>query len=157
MVQMRWIDKVFSFFKQSPLGPYWNKSWDALSPSEKGDRGERLALNYCKKALGYRIVAKNWRHHRGEIDLICLDKACLVFIEVRLRKAMSLVYGVQSISRKKKSLLRRTALAYFNRLWAGKRLQNFTLQECCFILIILLNIPTSHYGRIKTPIFRRFK
>lgn len=116
MVQMRWIDKVFSFFKQSPLGPYRNQSWDSLSTSEKGDKGERLALNYCKKALGYRIVTKNWRHHRGEIDLICLDQACLVFIEVRLRKAVSLVSGVQSISRKKKSLLRRTAIAYLNRL-----------------------------------------
>jgi putative endonuclease len=127
MVQMRWIDKVFSFFKQSPLGPYWNKSWDALSPSEKGDRGERLALNYCKKELGYRIVAKNWRHHRGEIDLICLDKACLVFIEVRLRKAMSLVSGVQSISRKKKSLLRRTALAYLNRIQERPKTYRFDI------------------------------
>lgn len=90
-----------------------------MSSSEKGAQGERLALNYCKKELGFRFITKNWRNRRGEIDLICLDKGCLVFIEVRLRKAVSLVSGVQSISRKKKSLLRRTAIAYLNRL--GKR------------------------------------
>ena len=68
---------------------------------KRGERGEKLALNYCKKELGYRFVAKNWRHRRGEIDLISLDKACLVFIEVRLRKALALVPGVHSISQRK--------------------------------------------------------
>ena len=77
--------------------------------------------------MGYRIVTKNWRHHRGEIDLICLDQACLVFIEVRLRKAVSLVSGVQSISRKKKSLLRRTALAYLNRLGKSPKTYRFDI------------------------------
>ena len=116
MVQMRWIDKVFSFFKKRPTGSLWNEDWDSLSPSEKGAKGEKLALNYCKQQLGYRFVIKNWRHRQGEIDLICLDKTCLVFIEVSLRKALSLMSGVHSISRRKKSLLRRTALAYLNRL-----------------------------------------
>ena len=101
MVQMRWIDKVFSFFKQSPESSLKNEYGSSLSSSEKGARGERLALNYSKKELGYRFVAKNWRHHRGEIDLICLDKACLVFIEVRLRKATAFMPGVHSISQRK--------------------------------------------------------
>lgn len=127
MVQMRWIDKVFSFFKQSPEYLQSNEYWDSLSTSEKGAQGERLALNYCKKELGYRFVTRNWRHHRGEIDLICLDKACLVFIEVRLRKAISLVSGVHSISRSKKSLLRRTALAYLNRLHKRPKTYRFDI------------------------------
>ncbi len=127
MVQMRWIDKVFSFFKRSPESSLKNEYWDALSSSKKGERGEKLALNYCKKELGYRFVAKNWRHKRGEIDLICLDKACLVFIEVRLRKAVALVSGVHSISQRKKSLLRRTALAYLNRLHERPKTYRFDI------------------------------
>ena len=146
MAQMRWIDKVFSFFKQSPLGPYRNQSWDSLSTSEKGDKGERLALNYCKKALGYRIVTKNWRHHRGEIDLICLDQACLVFIEVRLRKAVSLVSGVQSISRKEKSLLRRTAIAYLNRL--GKRPKTYRFDIISIAYGQSKDYKISHYRNV---------
>lgn len=123
MVQIRWIDKVFSLFKKKA----WNVPWESLSSSEKGVKGESLALYYCKKELGYRFVAKNWRHRRGEIDLICLDKSCLVFIEVRLRKAAALVSGVHSISRRKKSILRRTALAYLNRLHEQPKTYRFDI------------------------------
>ena len=62
-----------------------------------------------------------------EIDLICLDKDCLVFIEVRLRKAISLVSGVHSISRSKKSLLRRSALAYLNRIQKHPKTYRFDI------------------------------
>lgn len=127
MAQIGWIDKVFSFFKKSPMGVYRNECWDSLSPSEKGAKGEKLALNYCKKELGFRLITKNWRHRRGEIDLICLDKDCLVFIEVRLRKATSLVSGVHSISRSKKSLLRRSALAYLNRIQKHPKTYRFDI------------------------------
>ena len=116
MIHMQLIDKVFSLFKQSSLRKAWYKCWDSMSSSEKGAQGERLALNYCKKELGFRFITKNWRNRRGEIDLICLDKGCLVFIEVRLRKETSLVSGVHSISQRKKSILRRTVLAYLKRL-----------------------------------------
>ena len=70
IVQMRWIDKVFSFIKRSPESSLKNEYWETLSSSEKGARGEKSQLNYCKKELGYRFVAKNWRHKRGEIDFI---------------------------------------------------------------------------------------
>ena len=82
----------------------------------KGSKGRKTSLKLLQKRIGFRFITKNWRHRRGEIDLICLDKDCLVFIEVRLRKATSLVSGVHSISRSKKSLLRRSALAYLNRI-----------------------------------------
>ena len=81
----------------------------------KGSKGKKLALNYCKKELSYRLITRNWQHSRGEIDLICLDKDFLVFIEVRLSESISLVSGEHSISRCKRSLLRRCALAYLNR------------------------------------------
>ena len=100
MVQMRWIDKVFSFFKKSSESSLKNEYRNSLSSSEKGARGERLALNYSKKELGYCFVVKNGRHYRGEIDLICLDKACSVFI-VPLLKATALMPGVHSISQGK--------------------------------------------------------
>ena len=41
MVQMRWIDKVFSFFKRSPESSLKNEYWDAHSSSKKGERGEK--------------------------------------------------------------------------------------------------------------------
>tara|TARA_B100001093_G_scaffold376739_1_gene361904 strand:+ start:548 stop:946 length:399 start_codon:yes stop_codon:yes gene_type:complete len=91
----------FLFFQKSPMGAYGSECWDSPSPSEKGAKGEKIALNYNKKELGYRLITKNWRHRRGEIDLICLEKECLVFIKVRLRKVISLVPGIHLISRSK--------------------------------------------------------
>lgn len=41
--------------------------------------------NICTRLveLGWRIVARNWRTRRGEIDIIGLDKDSLVFVEVK--------------------------------------------------------------------------
>lgn len=82
-----------------------------LGFAESFSKGRKTILKLLQKRIGLLPYNRNWRHRRGEIDLICLDKDCLVFIEVRLRKAISLVSGVHSISRSKKSLLRRSALA----------------------------------------------
>ena len=93
----------------------------------KGSKGRKTGLKLLQKRIGLSPYNRNWRHRRGEIDLICLDKDCLVFIEVRLRKAISLVSGVHSISRSKKSLLRRSALAYLNRIQKHPKTYRFDI------------------------------
>lgn len=54
-----------------------------------GQRGEQLAEGYLVNK-GFRIVDRNVRTKRGEMDLIALDGKCLVFIEVRTRSSQSL-------------------------------------------------------------------
>lgn len=77
------------------------------SREERGQYGEDLAADYCKKELGYKLVIRNWSHKRDEIDIICRDGEVLVFIEVRARADTALVSGFYSVdSRKKKALLR---------------------------------------------------
>lgn len=49
-----------------------------------GDFGEQATINYLKR-LGYKILDKNYSCRFGEIDIIGLDKDCLVFIEVKSR------------------------------------------------------------------------
>ena len=93
----------------------------------KGSKGRKTSLKLLQKRIGLSPYNRNWRHRRGEIHLICLDKDCLVFIEVRLRKAISLVSGVHSISRSKKSLLRRSALAYLNRIQKHPKTYRFDI------------------------------
>jgi putative endonuclease len=39
------------------------------------------------KKQGYRIIEQNVRSRLGEIDLVAQDKDCLVFVEVRTRRA----------------------------------------------------------------------
>ena len=50
----------------------------------RGERGESLAAALLE-SLGFRIVAKNHRCRRGEVDLIAEKGELLVFAEVRAR------------------------------------------------------------------------
>jgi putative endonuclease len=58
----------------------------------KGREGEKLAAAALEKA-GFRIIARNFRSSRGEVDLIALDGAVVAFIEV---KSWSF-YGIQDL------------------------------------------------------------
>jgi putative endonuclease len=49
-----------------------------------GRRGEQLALDHFER-LGFRLVARNYRTRRGEIDLIVSDGQTLAFVEVKTR------------------------------------------------------------------------
>ena len=59
----------------SPAREPWWRRWF-------GTRSERAAARYLRRQ-GYRIVARNFRCPRGELDLVAVDGACVVFIEVR--------------------------------------------------------------------------
>ncbi len=84
--------------------------------AERGRYGEDLAAQYCRKTLGYRVIARNWRSGRDEVDLICCDAEVLVFIEVRARSESALVSGFDSVDAKKKKILRRACKAYLKQL-----------------------------------------
>jgi putative endonuclease len=47
-----------------------------------GRAGERLAQEHYER-LGYRILARNWRTRRGELDLVVCDRRAIVFVEVK--------------------------------------------------------------------------
>lgn len=53
-----------------------------MSRAEAGRAGEDEAARYLE-ARGMRLVARNFRTRRGEIDLIVLDGEALVFVEVK--------------------------------------------------------------------------
>lgn len=84
--------------------------------AERGQFGEDLAADYCRRKLGYKIIARNWRYKRAELDIICLDSDVLVFIEVRARSVHALVSGYHSIGAHKKKVLRRGCKSYINQL-----------------------------------------
>ena len=50
-----------------------------------GRRGEDLAAHLLRDA-GYRILARNWRAGRYEIDLVCVRRQEVVFVEVKTRR-----------------------------------------------------------------------
>lgn len=52
---------------------------------ETGRKGERLAEQYLS-SMGFKILHRNWRHSRYEIDLIASKENTLHFIEVKTRR-----------------------------------------------------------------------
>jgi len=63
---------------------------------------------------GLKPVRRNFRSRRGEIDLIMLDDACLVFVEVRYRNEMSFVPAVQTVDVHKQRKLASAAAMFLS-------------------------------------------
>ena len=83
---------------------------------ERGQYGEDLAVDYCKRTLGFQVIARNWRYKSYELGIACLDAGVVVFVEVRARAASALVGGYHSIDTHKKRVLQRGSKAYINQL-----------------------------------------
>jgi putative endonuclease len=78
---------------------------------KKGEIGEQLAAGFLKKK-GYRIIETNYRCRFGEIDIICRNKKCLVFVEVRTKGSADFGTPEESLNRTKLSHLSRAAEYY---------------------------------------------
>ena len=59
-----------------------------VSKVEKGRVAEGLAVKHLQKR-GYRILARNFRHRRYEIDIIVWHAGIVIFIEVKMRSSGS--------------------------------------------------------------------
>ncbi|MBK1857604.1 YraN family protein [Cerasicoccus arenae] len=100
------------------LGNIWRLLGQTRVPTDRAARGvfgEREAAKLLKKK-GCRILQRNWRNGKDELDLIVQDGAMLVFVEVRSRAAEAVVNGYQSVSAKKKTCLLRACRAYLRQL-----------------------------------------
>jgi putative endonuclease len=82
-----------------------------MGRKETGALGEKLARDFLKKK-GYRILETNYRYPRGEIDIIALQKDCLVFIEVRTKSSLSFGTPEESVTFTKMQHLENGAYHY---------------------------------------------
>jgi putative endonuclease len=86
---------------------------------EKGKAAEDFAAKYLEEK-GYKIIERNFRSGKGEIDLITLQNNWIVFFEVRYRKNNDYGYPEQTISNKKEKLLLDTSVEYCRlKNWEG--------------------------------------
>jgi putative endonuclease len=84
-----------------------------------GQEGENSAARYLARQ-GYRIVQRNFRTARGEIDLIAMDGMTLVFIEVKARADDAKGTPAAAVDERKQDRIRRAADWYCARY----RMQN---------------------------------
>lgn len=88
---------------------------DRTSKSSIGRRGEQEAERFLR-AKGFKVIARNWRAGKDEVDLICKDDEILVFVETRTRRTGALVGGFDSIDARKRKALNRVCCAYIAKL-----------------------------------------
>lgn len=81
----------------------------------RGVLGERAARRHLRR-LGLKCLTANFRSPRGEIDLICRDDDCLVFVEVKTRSSEDWVRPAAAVNAHKRRLLSQTALDYLRLL-----------------------------------------
>jgi len=73
-----------------------------------GGKGEDAAARLLASKR-YRILDRNWRQGRLELDLVCEDGDVLVFVEVKTRTADTLGSPADGMSRAKRSSLIKAA------------------------------------------------
>lgn len=78
-----------------------------------GNRGEELAASVLSDA-GYRILERNYRFERNEVDLVCFDPGPeeVVFVEVKTRTGTGFGPPEASVTTDKQRALVKVAQAY---------------------------------------------
>lgn len=103
-----------------------------------GERGEVIARDYLD-ALGYRILEENLRYKGvGEIDIVALDNADLVFVEVKTRVNYEFGEPLEAITPHKIRCIKRCAEQYITD-------QNVRFENIRFDAIVVFNDEVEHF------------
>jgi putative endonuclease len=83
--------------------------------AETGAYGERVAAAFLRRH-GYKVLTRNYKTARGEIDLVCRHGDVLVFVEVKTRAEVDFVPPAESIDERQEEALHQTARRYLELL-----------------------------------------
>ena len=83
-------------------------------PHELGPRSESLAASYLADK-GWRILARNYRVNRKEIDIIARRANTVAFVEVKARAGPGYGHGLEAITWRK-----RREIAHVAQAWIGR-------------------------------------
>lgn len=78
-----------------------------------GIKGEQIAADFLLNK-GYKILCRNWRSGRKEIDVIAAKDDVLVIFEIKTRSGMDFGFPEEAVNRKKQTFLKEAASAYVN-------------------------------------------
>ena len=100
------------------LSRFWLRRAKA---SPLGLRGETLASRHLQR-IGYRILERQLRGRFGELDLVALDDAVVVFVEVKTRTSTTTGHPTEAVTSVKQRKITQSALAYLKRRgWLERR------------------------------------
>jgi putative endonuclease len=84
-----------------------------------GQEGEDLAAEHLEKA-GYKILFRNWKWGRNEIDIIAENHDFIIFAEVKTRSDDFQMHPVTAVTREKQKSIIRAANGYVQKLKIDK-------------------------------------
>lgn len=64
------------------------------------------------EALGWRVLARNWRSRAGELDIVAEDGRCVVFVEVKARSSRAGGLPEEAVDARKRARVARAAAAW---------------------------------------------
>lgn len=83
-----------------------------------GKLGEQLAAEHLA-AAGYRILHRNWKAGRKEVDIIAERGGVVVFVEVKTRSSTYFGTPEEAVGWKKEAHLRKVAEGWLERYGGG--------------------------------------
>jgi putative endonuclease len=90
------------------------------STFQRGRRGEEAACRYLE-ANGYRILERNFRVPRGEIDIIVVIEGTIAFVEVKSRRSPDRTVFEQSVGVRKQRRIIDAARRYLAGMKSNER------------------------------------
>lgn len=87
-----------------------------------GNKGEDIAANWLVQN-GYKIMHRNWRFKKTEVDIIAAKQNKLHFVEVKTRTNQKFGLPEESISKQKLEALKKAAVAYLEEYTTWKNIQ----------------------------------
>jgi putative endonuclease len=86
-----------------------------IAPAQTlGQRGEAAAARFLQRR-GYQILARGDRDGPGELDLVALDNATVVFVEVKTRESPEAGHPSEAVDVNKQRRLTRLAVTWLKR------------------------------------------
>ncbi len=102
---------------------------DSSTARALGKSGEEAAVRYLKSKK-FRIIERNFRFLRGEIDIIAYDGKILVFVEVKARKSKEFGSPEEAVTSLKQRQIKRVAQGFLAQ-------NNLLETECRFDVLSL--------------------
>lgn len=82
-----------------------------MSSTETGRRAEKAAATYLEMR-GYKVIERNWRRPRCEIDVIAEKDGVIYFVEVKYRRNDDQGGGLEAITTAKLRRMRFAAVTW---------------------------------------------
>lgn len=93
-----------------------------MNSKKCGMQGEELTAKYLMR-LGFKVITKNFHSRYGELDLVAVNENLILFVEVKTRKANSLVLPAEAVFNSKIKKIIKTTVIFLEKNKQFKFLQ----------------------------------